>query len=72
MTLPNNLILAGFKTIILCSVHSIRFVKYEFSTEIWFVKISKRIVKYESRVVKSNTEAVHGKGSCQNYSVFST
>ena len=72
MTLRNNLILAGFKTIILCSVHSIRFVKYEFSTEIWFVKTPKRIVKYESRVVKSNAEAVHGKGSCQNYSVFST
>ena len=45
---------AGFKTIILCSVHSIWFVKYVFSAKIWFVKTLTRIVKYESRVVKSN------------------
>ena len=45
---------AGFKTIILCSIHSIQFVKYVFSAKIWFVKTSTKIVKYESRVVKSN------------------
>ena len=39
---------------ILCSVHSIRFVKYVFSAKIYFVKTSTRIVKHESRVVKSN------------------
>ena len=44
----------SFKTIIVCSVHSIRFVKYKSFAEIWFVKTSTRIVKYESRVVKSN------------------
>ena len=47
-------VLAGFKTIILCSVHSIRFVKYDFFTKIWFVKTANRIVKYGSRIVKSN------------------
>ena len=47
-------LLAGFKGIISCSVHSIRFVKNAFSTKLWFVKTSTRIVKYESRVVKSN------------------
>ena len=45
---------AGFKTITLCSVSSIWFMKYVFFAEIWFVKTSTRIVKYESRVVKSN------------------
>ena len=35
-------------------VFSTRFVKYVFSCKIWFVKISTRIVKYESRVFKSN------------------
>ena len=45
---------AGLKPIILYSVHSILFVKYLFSSEIWFVKTSTRIVKYESRVVKSS------------------
>ena len=48
-------LLAGFKTIILCSVHSIRFVKYVFFAKIWFVKTSTGIVKYESRVVKLNS-----------------
>ena len=43
---------AGFKTIIFCSVQSLWFVKYMFSAKIWLVKT--RIVKYESRVVKSN------------------
>ena len=55
-------LLAGFKGIISCSVHSIRFVKNAFSTKLWFVKTSTRIeksqnimkLKYESRVVKSN------------------
>ena len=46
--------LPGFKTIIVCSVHSIRFVKYVSFAKIWFMKTSTRIVKYESRVVKSN------------------
>ena len=39
---------AGFKTIILGSVHPIRFVKYVFSAKIWPMKSSTRIVKYES------------------------
>ena len=49
---------ANFKTIILCSVCSIRFVKYVLSTKIWFVKTSTRILKYESRVIKSNSDHV--------------
>ena len=44
---------AGFKAIVLCSVHSIWFVKYVFSNKIWFVKTSTRIMKYEPRVGKS-------------------
>ena len=36
MTLSNNLFV-GFKTIILCSVHSMQFVKMYFA-KIWFVK----------------------------------
>ena len=47
---------AAFKTIILCSVHSLWFVKYVFSAKIWFMKVSPRIVKYESLVTKSNPE----------------
>ena len=39
-------------------VHSLWFVKYMFSTKIWFVKSSTKIVKYESRVVKSNPIAI--------------
>ena len=46
--------LPGFKTIIMCSVHSIRFVKYVSFAKICFMKTSTRIVKYKSRVVKSN------------------
>ena len=38
----------------MCSLHSIWFMKYEFSAEIWFVKTSNRIMKYESQVVKVN------------------
>ena len=45
-------LLVGFKTIILCSVHSIRFVKMCFFL-LKYVKTSTRVVKYESRVVKS-------------------
>ena len=45
---------AGLKPIFLYSVYSIWFVKYVFSAEIWFVKTLTRIVKYKSRVVKSN------------------
>ena len=36
-----------------CSLY-LWFVKYFFSAKIWFVKTSTWIVKYESRVVKSN------------------
>ena len=44
------------RPLILCTVHSIWFVKYVFSAKIWSVKTSIRIVKYESRarVAKSN------------------
>ena len=45
---------ASFKGIVLCSVHSIWFGKYEFSAKIQFVKTLTRIVKHESRVFKSN------------------
>ena len=38
----------------MCSLRSIWFMKYEFSAEIWFVKTSNRIMKYESQVVKVN------------------
>ena len=44
----------GFKAIILCSVDSSWFVKYVFPAKIEFVKTSTRIVRYASRVVKSN------------------
>ena len=55
--LSNNLVLVcSFKTIVLFSVLSIQFMKYVFSAKIWFVKTSTRIVKYESRVAKSNAE----------------
>ena len=50
---------AGSKTIIVCSVHFIRFKKYAFSAKIWFVKTSTRIAKYESWVVKSNPAYVY-------------
>ena len=50
-------LLAGFKIVILCSGRSIWFVKNVFFAKIWFVKTSTRIVKYESRVVKSSPEA---------------
>ena len=43
----------GFKTTIVCSVHSVRFV---FSTKIWFVKTSTRIVKYKSRIIRSSPD----------------
>ena len=49
---------AGFKTIILCSVHPEWFMKFAFSAKIWFVKTSTRIVKYESRVFKLNPATV--------------
>ena len=45
---------AGFKTIFLCSVYTLWFMKYVFTAKIWFVKTSTRIVKYESGVVKSD------------------
>ena len=37
-------------------VHWLWFVKYVFSTKIWFVKTSTWFLKYESRVVKSNPD----------------
>ena len=43
-----------FIAIILCSIYCIWFVKYVLSAKKWFVKTSTRILKYESRVVKSN------------------
>ena len=55
ITFPDNLVLiTGFKMIILCSVHSIWFVKFVFSAKKWFVKTKTQIMKYESRVFKSN------------------
>ena len=51
---------AGFKAVILCSVHSTWLMKYVFSAKIPLVKTSTRIVKYESRVVKSNPESKNG------------
>ena len=60
MTSSNNLVYiyltTGFNTIILCSVHSIQFVKYVFSAEIWSMKILTRIMKYKSRVIKLNPD----------------
>ena len=47
---------ADFKTIILCYVHSIWFVKHVFSAKRWFVKTSNRIVKCESQVAKLNSD----------------
>ena len=47
-------LLAGFTITILCSVHSMWFVKYVFFAKIWFMKTSTRIVKTKSRVIKSN------------------
>ena len=39
MTLLINLaLIAGCKTVVLCSGHSVWFVKYVLSTKIWFVK----------------------------------
>ena len=40
----------------MCSVHSIQFVKLTFPAKIWFVKTSTRIMKYKSRVLKSNPD----------------
>ena len=46
----------GLKTVMLCSVHYLWFVKYVFSAEIWFVKTSTRVVKYKSQVIKLNPD----------------
>ena len=51
MALQNNLVHTcrnTCKTIILCFVHSMCFVKYVFPAKIWFVKTSTKIVKCES------------------------
>ena len=45
---------AGFKNIFLWSAHSLWFMKFVFSAKIWFMKTSTWIVKYKSRVIKSN------------------
>ena len=50
-------LIAGFKNIFLWSVHSLWLVKYMCSAKIWFEKTSNWIVKYESRVAKSNPDA---------------
>ena len=58
-TLPNNLVLiCRFEDHNLMSslLYSVLFVIYMFSAKIWVVKTSLRIVKYESRVVKSNPD----------------
>ena len=44
------------KTIILCSVYSKWFVKYELSSEIWFMKLPLESWKIESQVIKSKPE----------------
>ena len=54
ITLCSENLQTGFMTITLCSVYSIRFVKHAFSTKIWFVKTSTRIMKYKSWVIKLN------------------
>ena len=46
----------SFGTITLCSVRSLRFADYMLSAKIWFAKTSTRIVKYESRIDKSNSD----------------
>ena len=58
IALPNNLLIfACFKAIIiLCSVHSIWFVKLVFSAKIWFVKTLTRIMRYQSQVAKLNPD----------------
>ena len=57
----SNLSLIALETmqllvLILCSDHSIWFVKYVFYDKIWFIKTSARMLKFESQVVKSNPE----------------
>ena len=47
-----------YLNIILCFVHSIWFVKYVFSTNIWFIKTWTKIIKYISRVVKLNPASI--------------
>ena len=52
---------------ILCSLHSIRFVKYVFTAKINLT----RIVKYESRVVKSNPDTMNlSMRTCDKFPVF--
>ena len=46
-------LLPCFTIIIMCYVHSVRFMKNVSFPKIWFVKTSTRIVKYESWVIKS-------------------
>ena len=65
----------GSKIIILSSALSVWFLKYVFLAKIWFVKLSTRIVKYESRVVKPNPARIlkrsrhdfSGKHLCDGY-----
>ena len=61
---------AGFKTVILCSAHSIWFTKCVLFGKVWFVETSTRIMKYEPQVVKLNPDlsVVHyGKDSLHFY-----
>ena len=55
-----------YLNIILCFVHSIWFVKYVFSTNIWFIKTWTKIIKYISRVVKLNPASIPPLKSLQN------
>ena len=57
---------AGFKAMILCSVHSM--IREMFSAKLWFVKTSTRIVKYESRVTISNPEEEYR--ICADYKLY--
>ena len=59
MTLPDNLVLIcrfQGRNHVFCSLYTVR--EHVFSAKILFVKTSTRIVKYESRVVKSNPERI--------------
>ena len=47
---------AGFKTLVLCSVHSTWLIKYVISVKMWFMKTLARMGKYKPRIVKSNCE----------------
>ena len=58
---------AGFKSIFLCSIHSLWFVKYVFTANIWFVKF----YEYKSQDVKSNPGNENWKPSSKSMSLSS-